>query len=58
MTAFDWFGISGSWSTTLVDILDFPIFFQEMVMAVWLIVKGFNSSAIAALSAKTTSNQL
>jgi len=26
---------------------------QEMVMAVWLIVKGFNRSAIAALSAKT-----
>ena len=26
---------------------------QEMVMAVWLIVKGFNPSAIATLSAKT-----
>ena len=26
---------------------------QEMVMAVWLIVKGFDPSAIAALSAKT-----
>ena len=26
---------------------------QEIVMAVWLIVKGFNRSAIAALSAKT-----
>lgn len=26
---------------------------QEMVMAAWLIVKGFNPSAIAALSAKT-----
>jgi len=26
---------------------------QEMVMGVWLIVKGFNPSAIAALSAKT-----
>ena len=26
---------------------------QEMVMAVWLIVKGFNQSAIAALSMKT-----
>ncbi|CAG0994070.1 hypothetical protein ANAEL_02473 [Anaerolineales bacterium] len=29
---------------------------QEMVMAVWLIVKGFNPSAIAALSAKTNTN--
>ena len=27
---------------------------QEMVMAVWLIVKGFNTSAVAALFAKTT----
>lgn len=26
---------------------------QEMIMAVWLIVKGFNPTAIAALSAKT-----
>jgi len=26
---------------------------QEMVFAVWLITKGFNPSAIAALSAKT-----
>jgi len=26
---------------------------QEVVMAVWLIVKGFNQSAVAALSAKT-----
>jgi hypothetical protein len=26
---------------------------QELVMAVWLIVKGFNPKAIAALSAKT-----
>jgi hypothetical protein len=29
------------------------MFPQELVMAVWLIVKGFNSSALAALSAKT-----
>jgi len=25
---------------------------QEMLMAVWLIVKGFNKSALAALTAK------
>jgi hypothetical protein len=28
------------------DVFDISIFLQEMVMAVWLIVKGFNSSAI------------
>jgi hypothetical protein len=52
MTSLDLFGISGSWSPVLVDLLDFPIFLQEMVMAVWLIVRGFNPSAIASLSTK------
>jgi hypothetical protein len=31
---------------------------QEMVMAVWLIVKGFNPSAIVSLSTKTATNEL
>jgi len=36
--------------------LAFSIFLQEMALAVWLIVKGFNPSAIASLSAKTETN--
>ena len=35
----------------LTEILSIPIALQEMVFAVWLIVKGFNSSAIASESA-------
>jgi hypothetical protein len=33
--------------------LEMVMFPQELIMGVWLIVKGFNPSAIAALSAKT-----
>jgi hypothetical protein len=36
---------------TISMLLDLPIFAQEMVLAVWLIVKGFDSSAVASLSA-------
>jgi hypothetical protein len=43
--------------TTLVILL-MPLALQEMVMAGWLIVKGFNPSAIASLSAKTATNEL
>ncbi len=37
-------------------LLAFPIFLQEMVMAIWLIVKGFDPSAIASASAKVDMN--
>ena len=49
------FGLIESFSTYAV-LLDLPIGVNEMVLAVWLIVKGFNSSAIASLSAKTDIN--
>ena len=35
-----------------------PIASQEMFLAGWLIVKGFNSSAIASMSAKTDANEV
>jgi hypothetical protein len=37
----------------LAGLLVIPIGLQEQAMAIWLIVKGFNSSAIASESAKT-----
>lgn len=43
--------------STIQEILNFPIFLQEMVMAVWLIVKGFDPSVIAAVPARTDINQ-
>ena len=36
-----------------LGFLMIPLAIQELVFAVWMIVKGFNPSAIAALSAKT-----
>jgi Domain of unknown function (DUF4386) len=49
------FRVIGPFSTIQV-VLNLPIGVQEMVLAVWLIVKGFNSSAIASGSAKTELN--
>jgi len=51
------FDLIGDFSTVQV-VLSLPIAFQEMVLAAWLIVKGFNPSAIASLSAKTATNEL
>lgn len=45
------FNLQSSFSTFNL-IMEFPIFLQEMVMAVWLIVRGFSPAAIAAGSAK------
>ena len=36
-----------------VIFLAIPIILNELVLAIWLIVKGFNSSAIASESVKT-----
>jgi len=49
------FALIGTFSTAQV-VLSIPIFLQEMVLAVCLIVKGFNPSAIASLSAKVDIN--
>ena len=46
------FGLIESFSTNMI-LLDLPIAVNEMVLAVWLIVKKFNPSAIASLSVKS-----
>jgi len=50
------FGQLGPFST--ITILALPLGVQEMVLAVWLIVKGFNSSAIASGSTKTDTSKV
>jgi hypothetical protein len=39
--------------STVSVLLNAPIGVQELVLAVWLIAKGFNTSAVASISAKT-----
>jgi uncharacterized protein DUF4386 len=51
------FDLQSSFST-VNTIMNLPILLQEMVMAVWLIVKGFNASAVAALPASRATNEL
>jgi uncharacterized membrane protein len=41
-----------------LGLLMIPTAIQEMVFAVWMIVKGFNPSAIASKSGKTETNEL
>ncbi|MGE5373827.1 MAG: DUF4386 domain-containing protein [Bacteroidota bacterium] len=49
--------LSGGTTSGLTLILNFPIFLQEMVMAVWLIVKGFDSSAITDVTTEITTSE-
>jgi hypothetical protein len=40
-------------ASTLHSVMVLPLAVQEMALALWLIVKGFNPSAVASLSGKT-----
>jgi hypothetical protein len=44
--------------STVQVVMLIPMLPQEIVLAVWLIVKGFNPSAIASLSANKATNEL
>lgn len=51
------FGQQTSFSE-LNTMMNFPIFLQEMVMAVWLIAKGFSSSAVPNLLVASTKGEI
>lgn len=48
--------VTGDPNSMFSTVLYAPMALQEMVLAVWLIVKGFNSSAIISSSAQTDTN--
>ena len=50
-----WLSLFGS---TISGFFLLPLVVNEMVLAIWLIVKGFNLSAIASLSANTDINKV
>lgn len=50
------FGIINALSP-IYAILNLPLALQEMVLAIWLIVKGFNSSALVSESAQADMNE-
>jgi hypothetical protein len=49
--------VEGYPNSTLSSVLYAPFALQEMVFAVWLIVKGFNSSAIDSSLPKERENE-
>jgi hypothetical protein len=49
-------GLLEIFGINLTDLINLPIALQEMVFAIWLIVKGFNSSAIVSGSAQVVRN--
>jgi hypothetical protein len=55
---FAMFGQIDAFSGSPVLFLSAPIFFQELTLAVWLIVKGFNPSAVNPRTVKTDTSEL